>query len=117
MELACQNCGHKATVQGFLAAAQQACVKCGQLLMGELGKGTRTVRPDAPAAIDVPADPCSRAASNAAGLWLGVVVGLVGGIGLVVLLSQLGGSVLPRSQQGAALGALAGVLLCPVLAV
>ena len=47
IELTCKSCKEKVGVESFLAAAQQPCRRCGQLLMGPLSRGGRTVRPAA----------------------------------------------------------------------
>jgi hypothetical protein len=84
--------------------------------MGPLARGTRTARP-AGFGESVPCT--SRPAygpSNTAGLWLGVVAGVIAGVGGVAAVAQMG-PVIPQSLRGALLGALSGVLLSPIIAI
>ena len=114
LEVHCQCCGEKAAVQGFLAAAQTPCPRCGQLLMGALEKGKRTVRPvlfdQTPSAA-----PAAYAPSSSARLWLSVGAGCLAGLALVGAIA-CAGQAIPLHVRGAVLGALTGVLWAPVIA-
>ena len=112
IELSCQRCGEKAGVQSFLAAAQQPCGRCGQLLMGPLSRGRRTARP---AAAPGP-PPGEHGTGSPAGVGLGILAGAVAGFAVVVAVGHAGPA-LPWAVRNAVLGALTGVLLTPVLAV
>ena len=112
MEFRCQTCGEKAEVAGFLAAAQQACAKCGNLLMGELDRGTRGVRPQWTMDQPPPQVPLANSPPSATGLCVGMVIGIVAGVGVVVAVGVLGTG-LPQHTRGAVLGACSGVLLVP----
>jgi hypothetical protein len=115
IEVTCQTCGEKASVSGFLAAAQQPCGHCGQLLMGPLARGARTARPAGFGDLPAPQPPAYGPGSSA-GLWVGAFLGVVAGLGVVVGVAALGPAVTP-TLRGTILGALMGVLLAPVLAV
>src|SRR5581483_6261680 len=113
IEVTCQTCGTKAGVQSLLAAAQQPCGRCGQLLMGALERGSRTVRPPEFAEDAAPpAWPDAPGRDNPAALWVGIFLGAVAGVALVVAVHKLG-PVLPLHVRGAVLGALTGVILTP----
>ena len=116
MEVTCQTCGQKVKVQSFLAAAQQPCGKCGQLLMGPLDRGTRTARPTGFGEALPSSQPLAYAPSSSAGLWCGMAAGVLVGLGIVIAVSLMGRAI-PLPVQGAVLGALSGVLLTPILAV
>src|SRR5262249_8570360 len=105
-------CGTKAAVQSFLTAAQQTCSRCGQLLMGALSAGGRTIRPpgfDGP----LPSFPGEQGRSKT-GIWIGMFVGVFLGIGIVAAMAYMQRTI-PLQTRGAMLGALMGVLLAPVI--
>lgn len=97
IELTCQSCGAKVGVQSFVAAAQQPCPRCRQLLMGPLAAA-------------------ARGSGSSAALWLGMLAGMLAGIAFVAAVAHAG-RVIPPNVQCAVLGALAGVLLAPVIAI
>jgi hypothetical protein len=114
VEISCQTCGTKVETQSFLVAAQQPCVKCGQLLIGRLSSGTRTARPagfdnDVPAALEM-------GSGGSSGIWTGMVLGILVGVGIVALMAYAGPAI-PTRVRGAVLYALMGVLLSPILAI
>lgn len=114
IELTCASCGDKVKAQGFLAAAQQSCPRCGQLVMGPLAAGSRKARP---MIFDgQPPAPSFGRSGGSAGLWLGMLVGVGAGIALVVAMAH-GGRIIPQEVQGAVLGALMGSLFAPVIAI
>ncbi|MFL5245178.1 MAG: hypothetical protein ACJ8FY_24000 [Gemmataceae bacterium] len=116
IEVTCQTCGEKTSVQSCLAAAQQLCGQCGQLLMGPLARGSRTTRPPAFAeSLPGPTEP-EYGPSNTAGLWLGVVAGAAVGIGAVAAVANMG-AVVPLFLRGVILAALTGVVLAPIFAI
>ena len=115
IEVSCQTCGEKASVEGFLAAAQQPCGRCGQLLMGPLARGTRVARPQGFAESPSP-EAFAHGPGSAASPWLGIFGGALFGAGVVVAIAFLGPQ-LSLPVRGAVLGALAAVLLAPVLAI
>lgn len=105
IEITCQTCGEKTGVQSFLTAGQQPCLHCGQLLMGPAGRhGSPAFSPLGPGA------------GRSAGLWLGVFAGILAGVAGVAAVAHMGRT-LPVHLQGAIFGALAGVLLGPVIAI
>jgi hypothetical protein len=112
IELTCQSCGEKVGVQSLLTAAQQSCRRCNQLLMGPLARGTRTYHTGEGAE----SSPTEHRSGSTLGLWLGVIAGMAAGVAVAYGVSQAG-SALPWSTRNAVLGALAGVLLSPVLAI
>jgi hypothetical protein len=114
-EMTCQSCRAKVQVQSFLTAAQEPCKQCGQLLMGPLAAGGRTVRP---AGFDDPvAGPAwDRGTGGSNATWVGLTVGVLAGVAAVAAVAQLGPAI-PLNVRGAVLGALTGVLLAPVFAV
>lgn len=111
MQFNCQTCGETSDVKSLLAASREPCPYCGQLLMGPLERGTRTVLP---AAYGAPLPECQPPGMSCPGL--GAIVGMIAGIGLVVAVAQAG-SAIPVSTRGAILGGLTGALLSPVLAI
>jgi hypothetical protein len=114
IEVSCQSCGEKVGVQSFLAAAEQPCGRCGQLLMGALARGTRIARPAGFEEVPSPG-PYEHGSGSAAALWLGVLTGILAGVTVVGAIAYLGPAI-PLRVRGAVLGALSGVLLTPVLA-
>ncbi len=112
MEWSCANCGEKVEVSSLLAAAAQPCSHCGQLLMGPLEHGKRMARPPS---WEAPPPDLPRTGSSA-GAWLGMLAGLIGGPLLAAGIAQTE-PVLTWPVRNALLGALAGVLLSPILAV
>jgi hypothetical protein len=114
IELTCQTCSEKVGVQSLLAAAQQTCLRCGQLLMGPLDRGSRVARPSSPE--QLPDGPFADGRRSGGGVWAGVFVGGFIGVASVVAFSQLG-SALPQNVRGGVLGALSGVLLSPVIVI
>ena len=112
IELSCQSCGEKAGVQSFLAAAQQPCGRCGQLLMGQLSRGGQTIRSVGGAA----PPPSETRTDSPATVWLGIFLGAAAGVALVVGITHAGPA-LSGPVRSAVLGALMGVLLAPVLAI
>jgi hypothetical protein len=101
IEITCSTCGQTAHTQSFLSAAQQACGYCGHLLMG-----------GGPAPGKKPA----WSAGPSGGMWTGVIAGVLVAVGAVAVVSQTGRAI-PLHVQGAVLGALAAVLLGPIIAV
>lgn len=101
IEITCSTCGQTARTQSFLSAAQQACGYCGRQLMG-----------GGPAPGNKPA----WATGSSGGMWTGVMAGSLAAIAAVAVVSQTKGAI-PPDLQGAVLGALAAVLLAPVIAV
>lgn len=114
IELTCRTCEEKVGVESLLAAAQQSCSRCGQLLMGPLERSRRTVRPSAVAELSPQQFEPGR--GSVVGLWLGVLGGGLLGLSVVGAVAFFGPAI-PLQVRGALLGALAGVLLAPVLAV
>jgi hypothetical protein len=114
-EITCQSCGDEVKVQSFLAAAQQPCSRCGQLLMGQLSAGGRTVRP-AGFETSVPGLQMEPGRRSSAGMLLGMLAGAIAGVALVAAVARMG-PVMTLHARGAVLGALSGVLLAPVLVV
>src|SRR5262249_36431860 len=88
----------------------------GQLLMGPLARGTRTARPAWFEETPPPPRQFAPGAGNSAGLWVGVIVGMLAGLGAVVAVASMGPAI-PLPVRGPLRAALAGVLLAPVLAV
>lgn len=85
--------------------------------MGPLERGTRTERPAGfDEALPPPIEPIARAASKRAARWLGVLLGAVAGLVAVIAVSGAGPA-LSAAHRGAVLGAFAGVLLAPVIAI
>jgi hypothetical protein len=83
--------------------------------MGPLERGNRTVRPaEFAAAAARPA--CDYEAGSSVWIWAGMFVGVCAGLAVVVGVGHLG-PVLPWHVRNTVLGAFAGVLLGPVLAV
>jgi hypothetical protein len=112
IELTCQTCAEKVGVESFLAAAQQPCRRCGQLLMGPVARGRQTVRPSECA--ELPAQPFGDGRGSVVALWFGVFAGGLAGVAAVVAVAYLGLAI-PLAVRGGLLGALMGVLLAPVL--
>lgn len=113
IELTCQGCGETVQVRSLLTAAGRTCGRCGQPLLGPLDRGPRGPRP---AGFDDPLPPGESGGVSVAGLWLGVIAGVVLGLAAVAAVAYPGAS-LPWPTRNAVLGALAGALLAPVLAV
>jgi hypothetical protein len=116
IEVTCQTCAAKVGVQSFLAAAQQPCGRCGQLLMGPLAHGNRVARPGGFVDLPAPSRPLDFGSGSPASLWLSMCAGALVGLGVVVAVALLGPAI-PPPVRGALLGALTGVLLAPVIAV
>jgi hypothetical protein len=101
IEMTCATCGEKTQVQSLLTAAQQPCLHCGHLLMGGAAPGGSKAAWSAP---------------SSSGLWLGVIAGIFVGIMAVVGVRLMGRAV-PVPVQGALFGALAALLLSPIVAI
>lgn len=115
IEISCQSCGEKNGVNSFLAAAQQPCRRCGRLLMGPVGSGGNSSW--VPSRTDEAAPAWQEpSAGSSGGMWVGVVMGVVAGVGIVAAVAHFG-PLMPLQLRGATLGALSGVLLAPILIV
>jgi hypothetical protein len=113
IEVTCQTCAEKVGVQSFLAAAQQPCTRCGNLLMGALARDTRSARPAGFG--DLP-QPFEQGRGGGVGVWLGAFAGGLVGLAGVCAVGYFAPAI-PANVRGAVVGALSAVLLAPVLAV
>jgi hypothetical protein len=109
----CQSCGQKTPVPSYLTAAEEPCNHCGQLLMGALEQPKRVMRPVAVSA--VPSFPVEHIPSSKSRVLLGIILGGFAGLAAVYFLANFG-AFIPLHVRGAILGAFAGVLLAPLIA-
>jgi hypothetical protein len=116
MEIACKNCGEKAQVPSFLAAANQKCKSCRQPLLGDMGPTAHYDElPEEAREPDHEGRPRSKTpprdtSGELPGMAVGALIGFVAIFGFGFL-----GTDLPVPIRGLVLGGFVGVLLSPLL--